>query len=92
MNEFNKENKSGLTLGDLIGKSVTLKLTVKDPDSDREVVLDYSISAEDGTPEETPNPGEGTTENNEEALPNPAGGGTGQGETVRLLKMLINLN
>ncbi|WP_294985459.1 SHIRT domain-containing protein, partial [uncultured Fenollaria sp.] len=89
MNEFNKENKSGLTLGDLIGKSVTLKLTVKDPDSDREVVLDYSISAEDGTPEETPNPGEGTTGNdeetlpnsNEEALTNPAGGGNGQGET-----------
>ena len=89
MNEFNKENKSGLTLGDLIGKSVTLKLTVKDPDSDIEVVLYYSISAEDGTPEETPNPSEGATGNddetlpnsNEEALPNPAGGGTGQGET-----------
>ena len=88
-NEINGQGSSVNKLADFVGKEVVLKLTVLNTDTNKEIEIDYTIKGEDGTPEETPNPSEGTTGNdeetlpnsNEEALPNPAGGGNGQGET-----------
>ena len=88
-NEVNGQGSNVNTLADFIDKEVVLHLTVLDPESNKEVTIDYTIKGINGTPEETPNPGEGTTGNdeetlpnpNEEALTNPAGGGNGQGET-----------
>ena len=88
-NEVNGQGSNVNTLADFVDKVVVLKLTVKDPETNKEVTIDYTIKGVDGTPEETPNPSEGTTGNdeetlpnsNEEALPKPAGGGTGEGES-----------
>lgn len=80
-NEVNGQGSNVNTLADFVDKVVVLKLTVKDPETNKEVTIDYTIKGINGTPEETPDPGEGTTENDEEALTNPAGGGTGQGAT-----------
>ena len=80
-NEINGQGSNIKTLNDFVGKELVLKLTVLNPDTNNEVTIDYTIKGEDGTPEEIPDPGEGTTENDEEALTNPAGGGTGQGAT-----------
>ena len=87
-NEINGQGSNVNKLADFVGKEVILKLTIKDPESNKEVTIDYTIKGEDGTPK-TPNPSEGITGNdeetfpnsNEEALPNPAGGGTGEGAT-----------
>ena len=68
VNEVNGQGSNVNTLADFIDKEVVLKLTVLDPETNKEVTIDYTIKGEDGT-------AEAPTENNE------AGGGTGQGET-----------